>query len=203
MARAFGITSPKTRTSAVMMKVASATPLSPNIRVRSAVASAADRMLTMLLPNKSAPIIRSRSSITFIALAAPVVPLSACAFSFDREDAVSAVSDPEKKADMHNSARMAAVVSQNVVSSGAFGIGSIAGTTVLISLVAAGSAFAGQRMVGQHKGLEVVVKDMGVDFGRGDVGMAKQDLDHPKIGATGQKMRGKGVAQDMRGDQRR
>ena len=124
IASVFGMTSPKISTSAVITSVASATPLSPNTRVISAVASEADRMLTMLLPRSSAPIIRSRSSVTVIAALAPREPLSACGFSLARDDAVSAVSDPEKKADMTRSARMAAQVSQKAVSSVLVGIGS-------------------------------------------------------------------------------
>ena len=127
IASVFGSTSPKTSTSAVIPMVASATPLSPKSRVKSAVASEADRMLTMLLPKSSAPIIRSRSSVTFIAAAAPSEPRSACDFSLAREAAVSAVSEPEKKADASRRMPMAAVVIQKAVSMGSCGWVSVSG----------------------------------------------------------------------------
>ncbi len=126
MASVFGSTSPKISTSAVMANVATATPLSPKTRVNSAVASDADRMLTMLLPKSSAPIIRSLSSVTFIAVSAPREPLSACAFSLARDEAVKAVSDPEKKADMKSRITMNPAVSQKAVSKAAVFMGYVA-----------------------------------------------------------------------------
>ena len=40
---------------------------------------------------------------------------------------------------------------------------------------------------------------MGVDFGRGDIGVPQHRLDRPQIGPIGQQMRGKGVAQSVEG----
>tara|TARA_R100000935_G_scaffold45244_1_gene68343 strand:- start:83 stop:334 length:252 start_codon:yes stop_codon:yes gene_type:complete len=49
-----------------------------------------------------------------------------------------------------------------------------------------------------HQCLEAGLKHMGIDLGCGDIGMAKQSLDHAQIGTICQKMRGKGMAQGMR-----
>jgi hypothetical protein len=54
---------------------------------------------------------------------------------------------------------------------------------------------AGKRMVFQHQIAQSRVEDMGVDLGRGDIGMAQQRLDRAQVGAVLQKMRGEGVAQ--------
>jgi hypothetical protein len=54
---------------------------------------------------------------------------------------------------------------------------------------------AGQRVVFQHQVPQPRVEDMGVDLGRGDIGMAQQRLDRAQIGAVLQQMRGEGVAQ--------
>ena len=147
IASVLGITSPKTRTKTVMTAVATATPLSPKALVNRAVASEADRMFTMLLPSNSAPIIRSLSSVTFIAAAAPDDPLSANCLSLPRDDAVSAVSDPEKKADITKRHRMARAVSQNVVS-----IKLVSGMGQVTSRFA-----FGQRMVGQHQRFQLIL----------------------------------------------
>ncbi len=45
----------------------------------------------------------------------------------------------------------------------------------------------------QPGGLQV-----GIDLGRGNIGMAQQQLQGPEIGALPQQMGGKGVAQGMR-----
>jgi len=45
-----------------------------------------------------------------------------------------------------------------------------------------------------------VLVDMGVDLGRGDVGMAQHDLHGAQVGAVGQEVGGKGVAQHVRRD---
>ena len=81
----------------VITKVASATPLSPKDRVKTAVAKDVARILTKLLPNKTEPIRRSLSSVILRARFAPREPLSACARNFPRDAAVKAVSLPEKK----------------------------------------------------------------------------------------------------------
>ena len=44
---------------------------------------------------------------------------------------------------------------------------------------------------------------MRVNFGRGNIGVAQKSLDHPQVGAMGQKMGRKGMSQDMRRDPRR
>jgi hypothetical protein len=49
-----------------------------------------------------------------------------------------------------------------------------------------------------HKCLKAGFKDMGINLGRGNIGMTKKRLDHAQIGSVGQKMRGKGMAQGMR-----
>lgn len=46
--------------------------------------------------------------------------------------------------------------------------------------------------------LKAGLKHMGVNLGCGDIGMAKQSLDHAQIGTVCQKMRCKGMAQGMR-----
>tara|TARA_R100000935_G_scaffold54112_1_gene82590 strand:- start:31 stop:282 length:252 start_codon:yes stop_codon:yes gene_type:complete len=51
-----------------------------------------------------------------------------------------------------------------------------------------------------HKRLKAGFKHMGINLGRGDIGMTKKRLDHAQIGTVGQKMRGKGMAQGMRRD---
>ena len=79
------------------------------------VVSAVAKMLTKLLPKSTDPISRSLSSVIRNARAAPVDPLSARLFSFARDAAVSAVSDPEKKADKTSNTKMPATVNQNVV----------------------------------------------------------------------------------------
>jgi hypothetical protein len=116
MAKVLGSTSPKISTRSVMPSVASATPESPNTRVSSAVASEADRMLTTLLPRRIAPIMRSLSSVTFSAVSAPFSPLSARDRSLPRDAAVSAVSDPEKKADRIRRPKIDAAVIQKAAS---------------------------------------------------------------------------------------
>ena len=94
-----------------------ATPFAPKSRDRSAVAREAERILATLLPSRIAPISFSPSSVTFSARSAPPLPLSACARSLPRDAAVSAVSEPEKKADSSKRHRIAAVVIQKVESS--------------------------------------------------------------------------------------
>ena len=116
MAYVFGKTSAKIKTNTVMINVASATPLSPNIRVNSAVVRDVARMLTKLLPNNTDPIRRSLSSVISKARCAPRDPLSACVRIFPRDAAVSAVSEPEKKPDKTKSNRIAPVVIQNALS---------------------------------------------------------------------------------------
>ena len=41
---------------------------------------------------------------------------------------------------------------------------------------------------------------MGVDLGRGDIGVAEQRLQHAQVGAARQQMGGEGMAQDVRAD---
>ena len=48
-------------------------------------------------------------------------------------------------------------------------------------------------------GLEVLGCHVGVDFRRGDAGMAQELLDHPKVRTMGEQVRGKAVAQHMGG----
>src|SRR5690606_23610914 len=184
--------------------VATATPLAPKSRVKSAVASEAARMLTTLLPSRIAPISLSPSSFSFSAISAPVLPLSACARSLPREAAVSAVSDPEKKADIRRSTTIAPAVSQVVVSSMRSAV--IRGASFR-SLryrraarrlqAAAPRSVAGEGMMFEHERAQPLVEDMGVDLGGGDIGVAEQRLDDAKIGAAGEEMGGEGVAQDV------
>lgn len=49
-------------------------------------------------------------------------------------------------------------------------------------------------------GFKTVGVDMGIDLGRGYIGMSQHHLDRAQIGATRQEMGGKGMAQDMRAD---
>ena len=116
IAYVFGKTSAKIKTKTVMINVASATPLSPNIRVNSAVVRDVAKMLTKLLPNNTDPIRRSLSSVMSNARCAPREPLSACVRIFPRDAAVSAVSEPEKNPDKTKSKRIAPVVIQNALS---------------------------------------------------------------------------------------
>ena len=118
MAYVLGSTSAKIRTSSVIIRVASATPLSPNTRVSKAVASEVARMLTRLLPRRTDPISRSLSSVMASARSAPWLPLSACARSLPREAAVSAVSEPEKKPDSTSRSTIPPDVTQKAVSTG-------------------------------------------------------------------------------------
>ena len=110
IAHDFGSTSANTTKSAVITSVAHTTPPSPNRRRNSAVARAEDRMFTRLFPISSAPISRSRRSISVSTSAARVSPACAAALSRARETAVSAVSEPEKKADMPMSTATARAV---------------------------------------------------------------------------------------------
>ncbi len=138
----------------------------------------------MLLPSSSAPIMRSLSSVTAIAAAAPVDPLSACALSLLREAAVSAVSEPEKKADITSSPRMTATVSQKAVSR--------VEASMMLPCIDPGYAkkravpqplrVSGRAVMLHHQGGQSLVKDMRVDLGGRQVGMAQQRLDHPKVG---------------------
>ena len=57
----------------------------------------------------------------------------------------------------------------------------------------------GQRVVVQHQPFQPIIEDMGVDLGRGDVGMAQQHLDRAQVGAIVKQMRGKGMAQRVGG----
>ena len=77
IAYVFGRTSAKINTRTVMTSVAKATPLSPNMRVKSAVVKDVAKILTKLLPNNTDPIRRSLSSVIDKARAAPRDPLSA------------------------------------------------------------------------------------------------------------------------------
>lgn len=47
---------------------------------------------------------------------------------------------------------------------------------------------------------QAVGGDVGVDLGRGDVGVAQQGLDDAQVGAALQQVGGEGVAQDMGAD---
>lgn len=47
---------------------------------------------------------------------------------------------------------------------------------------------------------QVLARDVGVDLGRGDVGVAEQGLDDPKVRAAFQQVGGEGVAQDVGAD---
>ena len=55
-------------------------------------------------------------------------------------------------------------------------------------------------MMRQNQSFEVFIKNMGIYFSGGHIGMAQQRLDHPQIGTACQQMRGKGMAQGMRAD---
>jgi len=104
IAAVFGVTSEKTSTSTVMVAVATAfaMPVAPNMEMNTLVAIDVARMLTRLLPSRIAPINLSRSRIsrfTRRALRSPSLS-SLCMRAFDV--AVSAVSEPEKKADINS-----------------------------------------------------------------------------------------------------
>jgi hypothetical protein len=58
-------------------------------------------------------------------------------------------------------------------------------------------------MAGANHLRQSLLGDMGVDLSGGDVGMAEQGLNHAQIGAAIQKVRGEGVAKDMRTDSAR
>ena len=58
----------------------------------------------------------------------------------------------------------------------------------------------GQRVVVEHQPFQPIIEDVGVDLGRGDVGMAQQHLDRAQVGAIVQQMRGKGMAQRVGGN---
>ena len=47
---------------------------------------------------------------------------------------------------------------------------------------------------------QVILGDMGIDLGRGNVGMAEQSLDDAQISPAFKQMRGEGVAQDVGAD---
>ena len=47
---------------------------------------------------------------------------------------------------------------------------------------------------------EAFIGDVGVDFGGGDLGMTQEFLDSAKVSSIREKVRGKGVAKDMRSD---
>ena len=100
MAMVLGRTSAKISTNSVMASVVSATPASPNIATSTLVAREAERMLTKLLPSKSAP-----SNVCFLSpklrtICARRSPLRARWWMRARLAAVNAVSEPEKKAEM-------------------------------------------------------------------------------------------------------
>src|SRR6056297_3710294 len=68
------------------------------------------------------------------------------------------------------------------------------------SALGVGFAAAGpERMMRLYQRAQPRVEDMGVDLGRGEIGMTQQRLDHPQVGPARQQMRGKGVAQPVRG----
>ena len=52
----------------------------------------------------------------------------------------------------------------------------------------------------QHQFAQAFVQNVGVNFGRRDIGVAQQRLDRPQVGTARQKVRGKGVAQGVRRD---
>ncbi len=84
-------------------------PLSPNSRTSTTVASAEAEMLTTLLPSSSAPISRSRMSVSFSTVLARLLPRRSSSLMRAREVAVRAVSEPEKNADINNMPKMAAM----------------------------------------------------------------------------------------------
>ena len=73
-------------------------------------------MLTRLLPRRIEPISLSLSSVNSNARSAPFWPFSAWDFSLPRDEAVRAVSLPEKNADRTRSNRIAPLVSQKAAS---------------------------------------------------------------------------------------
>src|SRR3981189_441784 len=75
------------------------TPTSPNQLSINPVASEEATMVATLLPIRSAPIIRSRSSSSRLTMAALGSPSRASRAMVARDEAVSAVSLPEKKND--------------------------------------------------------------------------------------------------------
>jgi hypothetical protein len=93
------MTSPNTSTSAVMTSVAQITPVSPNNCRKAVVASDDARILTRLLPSRMPPISRSGCSFSFSTRPAFWLPRRWSSCSRARDDVVSAVSEPEKKAD--------------------------------------------------------------------------------------------------------
>src|SRR5262245_19112277 len=59
-------------------------------------------------------------------------------------------------------------------------------------------SFLTQRVQIAHQALEALLKHMGVNLCRGDVGVAEQRLHHPKVGAVVQEMTRESVAEHVR-----
>lgn len=53
-------------------------------------------------------------------------------------------------------------------------------------------------MMLRMQGLEALAGDMSINLGSGNIRMAQQHLNHPKVRAVVEQMRGKGVPDHMR-----
>ena len=99
MATVFGITSAKTRIRTVIARVAITTALPGSLVSSALVAMEEARMLTKVLPRRTAPMNRSRFASRALTFAAAREPSRSSWNIRPRETAVSAVSDAEKKAE--------------------------------------------------------------------------------------------------------
>jgi hypothetical protein len=98
MAMVFGITSPKTTISAVMIAVAAHTPRSPKASRRTLVAIADEPMVTSCPPRSIALMRRPRAPMRRVTNFARLSPAVSSACMRAREAAVRAVSAPAKNA---------------------------------------------------------------------------------------------------------
>src|SRR6185437_9328285 len=107
IASVFGRTSAKMRMATVINAVAIGTARVPRLSSSTLVASEEARMFKNVLTRRMAPIIRSRSPISLLTLAARREPSFSNWNILPRETAVSAVSEPAKKADIASSKMIA------------------------------------------------------------------------------------------------
>ena len=165
-------------------------------------------MLTTLLPRSSAPIMRSLSSVT----SAPPPPrASPCrpAPSACRARRRSArFRTPRRRPTSRAGTRIAGDGDPEEAVEGRYGpsgrllrcAGDVA-RAMPHAMAVSPCAPAGD--ASSTSVVQALVQHMGVDLGRGHVGMAEQRLDHAQVGAARQQVRGEGVAQGVRRDPRR